>query len=1058
MFRFTCLVSAFLFLSTCQCLAFQEISVQLPAGMSIQMVSTDEMATNIFCMTINSKGQTVVSGPGYVKTLIDSNQDGVFDQTIEFASGPASGAQGMFFDGADLICTGDGGLLRFKDTNDDGVADGPPETLLPLKTGGEHMAHAVRRGPDGWFYVLCGNMVSRRPEYYNGPNSPVKNPEAGFLMRISPDWETREIVAHGYRNAYDFDFNRAGEIFVYDSDGERDISLPWYRPTRVFQIRPGDHAGWISAGWKRPSYYFDMPLEIGALGRGSPTGVCCYQHHQFGSEYDNAIFVADWTFGRIIVFKKDEDGYDRGSEFAISRGQFGFAVTDLVVAPDGSLLVSIGGRGTEGGVFRIKNIRSNDNDQTPNTELPFSSWGRVAWSKDQLDWDHWLTSQNNPTSSQDRVLLVQRITNAVGGAPVSVLRWALEQLKDDHVCAAIIRSAARNPWDELTIREINRALVATGKQTRIAALATLVGRRDFVDDLNQELKHDLFDGIRENLAHPDEPSFRLIFNMIQSWPDELAFEFETTNLSEAARCLVLVAKARDIEDRVAAFETCMALLQASSIERGLMLRLAQLTMDGCGPGKNVATVFDGYTPRIELPLSEDQVLALQPSTDRHEGQIFGETDLEFRRISAMLGRDGRDLIQPLENTQPCNATQDVIWLIQIARTHRDVSPVVLAETLLDLGRKLRRDELGIDRNWYPRIREIARRLIKNQPDITNAILQNQTYGSDWHTYLHDVMPKQLKPSSAIAFSKAVEKNPLEATAAQLRIAATASELNLSLLRKCTSLPHLKDEAIIALAKQPLPEDRLLFSDGLESFNPTTVKRSAIALRRLADQPVPEELRKALRAAKRLGWDKQGVSIRDQIVLLLQEQTGKSFGYQLKANGKVQNDALTRWQEFLVREYPDQFPAEETSFDFEEMLSQVDWSTGDVDRGWELYLNHQCALCHDGGSRLGPKLAGIGNRFSKRDLFRSIAFPSEQLPDRYRALIVETEDGLIITGTVIYESIDGITLLDSAGKTVRINKSDIEAKTLSQKSLMPDGLLNQVDEQGWADLYAFIKTL
>jgi hypothetical protein len=25
------------------------------------------------------------------------------------------------------------------------------------KTGGEHSAHAIRRGPDGWLYVLCGN-------------------------------------------------------------------------------------------------------------------------------------------------------------------------------------------------------------------------------------------------------------------------------------------------------------------------------------------------------------------------------------------------------------------------------------------------------------------------------------------------------------------------------------------------------------------------------------------------------------------------------------------------------------------------------------------------------------------------------------------------------------------------------------------------------------------------------------------------------------------------------------------------------------------------------------
>ena len=39
----------------------------------------------------------------------------------------------------------------------DGKAVGPSELVYKLKTGGEHDAHAIRRGPDGWLYVLCGN-------------------------------------------------------------------------------------------------------------------------------------------------------------------------------------------------------------------------------------------------------------------------------------------------------------------------------------------------------------------------------------------------------------------------------------------------------------------------------------------------------------------------------------------------------------------------------------------------------------------------------------------------------------------------------------------------------------------------------------------------------------------------------------------------------------------------------------------------------------------------------------------------------------------------------------
>lgn len=173
----------------------ENVGVTVPDGFTIEKVADDQIATNIFCMATDPDGEVYVSGPGYVARLIDSNGDG--------------------------------------------SADGQPTKVMSIKTGGEHDAHAIRLGSDGWFYLLAGNGTVILPEYFAGKYSPVKDPRAGFLMRISPDFKSKEIVAHGFRNAYDFDISQSGEIFVFDSDGERDISLPWYRPTRVFKIRPG---------------------------------------------------------------------------------------------------------------------------------------------------------------------------------------------------------------------------------------------------------------------------------------------------------------------------------------------------------------------------------------------------------------------------------------------------------------------------------------------------------------------------------------------------------------------------------------------------------------------------------------------------------------------------------------------------------------------------------------------------------------------------------------------------------------------------------------------------
>lgn len=58
--------------------------------------------------------------------------------------------------------------------------------------------------------------------------------------------------------------------------------------------------------------------------------------------------------------------------------------------------------------------------------------------------------------------------------------------------------------------------------------------------------------------------------------------------------------------------------------------------------------------------------------------------------------------------------------------------------------------------------------------------------------------------------------------------------------------------------------------------------------------------------------------------------------------------------------------------------------------------------------------------------------------------------------MVYESVDGITLQEIGGNTVRINTNDIESRAVSEKSLMPEGLLNESTDQDWADLFAFLN--
>ena len=277
--------------------------LRLPAGFEVTEFADSKLANDIYCLTIDPKGRVVVAGRGYIRTLIDDDGDGKADRAVDFAHTPADGAMGLLWEGDTLYVTGDGGLRKFVDRDGDGKADGPSELIRAMKTGGEHTAHAIRRGPDGWLYVLCGNFAGIDSSYASKSTSPIREPVAGCVLRFSPDLKASEIVADGFRNPYDMDFNLDGELFTFDSDNERCVSLPWYEPTRFYHVIAGGHYGWLApqraSFWRMPPYFLDVVAPAATLGRGSPTGCISYRHAQFPKEYRGNFFLADWTFGKI---------------------------------------------------------------------------------------------------------------------------------------------------------------------------------------------------------------------------------------------------------------------------------------------------------------------------------------------------------------------------------------------------------------------------------------------------------------------------------------------------------------------------------------------------------------------------------------------------------------------------------------------------------------------------------------------------------------------------------------------------------------------------------------
>jgi putative heme-binding domain-containing protein len=216
--------------------------------------------------------------------------------------------------------------------------------------------------------------------------------------------------------------------------------------------------------------------------------------------------------------------------------------------------------------------------------------------------------------------------------------------------------------------------------------------------------------------------------------------------------------------------------------------------------------------------------------------------------------------------------------------------------------------------------------------------------------------------------------------------------------------------------------------------------------------------------RRLCADKVEFPLREKVVRLLRRNMDRAFGFEFGRDGyRPQPRVVDAWTSFATKAYPEHAAellggSETERARLAQLLKRVNWANGDVSRGRKLLAARACTQCHGGGRALGPDLAGAARRFSREDLFTAIALPNRDVSNRYQTTAVETEDGRIYSGLVIYRSVDGIILRDANSRTYRIEADEIVEQRTIPTSLMPTGLLKELTAQDLADLYAAMKAM
>ncbi len=342
-------------------------------------------------MCLDDKGRLIASDQyGALYRITPPAIGSTADTKIEKIDLPIGAAQGMAFVKGSIYLQVNGdefqgrGLYKVSDTNGDDTFDKVDLMRGYTERAGEHGPHYVVPGPDGEsIYVIVGNQTplteytkNRVPAvwqedlllpriYGRGFMKDALAPR-GWVAKVSLDGKDWELITTGFRNEYGAAFNHEGDLFTFDADMEWDMSLPWYRPTRVCQVLSGSEFGWRNGSGKWPVRWEDSVPPVQDIGPGSPTGTQFGYGAKFPVKYQEAYFICDWSYGKMYAVHLRPDGAGYAADFEEFMSAQPLPLTDLVINPkDGAMYVSIGGRKTQSALYRVTYIGSESTAPQP---------------------------------------------------------------------------------------------------------------------------------------------------------------------------------------------------------------------------------------------------------------------------------------------------------------------------------------------------------------------------------------------------------------------------------------------------------------------------------------------------------------------------------------------------------------------------------------------------------------------------------------------------------------------------------------------------------------------
>jgi len=131
--------------------------------------------------------------------------------------------------------------------------------------------------------------------------------------------------------------------------------------------------------------------------------------------------------------------------------------------------------------------------------------------------------------------------------------------------------------------------------------------------------------------------------------------------------------------------------------------------------------------------------------------------------------------------------------------------------------------------------------------------------------------------------------------------------------------------------------------------------------------------------------------------------------------------------------------------------------GDAAAGKAIFTA-RCAVCHvlfKEGATLGPDLTPY-DRKNLDFMLASVIDPSAAIREEYTNFRIDTSDDQTFVGLIKERGVDSVTLIDAAQQKTVIPKRDVKEEQALKLSIMPEGLLDGLNERSLRDLFAYLQ--